>query len=214
MKKMCFLDSCLGFFCSFLHLKMRYQKHYPMMITDQKHDNIESDMFNFLLKIHDSKEFSLSKEAETVFTDIHNDMYNKVRSETKQIKDYIDPFLRRWSPYILKIAMLLHLAKDQNSNTLDKNDIEGGGHVVECAYKSTKWLLNNYILESEVAKQSKIILRYIVNEGGKCFRPKLMQNNANFNANELDKIIRYLTETDQIIIIGNKLKTKEAYQIV
>lgn len=188
-------------------------KALPSQGVNSIYSNVESDMIKFLTSINDRKEFSLSKNAKKVFNDVHEDMYNQVRNETKQIRDYVEPFLRRWSPYILKIAMLLRLAEDQNSSVLERLDIEGGGHVVACAYKSTKWLLSNFILESEVAKRSKVILRYLAKEGGLCVRRKLLQNNGNFNADEIDKIIKYLEETGQIIIIANTLKTKIVYQI-
>ncbi|OLN26308.1 hypothetical protein DVDV_2756 [Desulfovibrio sp. DV] len=185
----------------------------PSVNVNSKYSRIESDMLKFLTSIHDRKEFLLSNDAKIAFNDVHKMMYDRVRGETKQIKDYIEPFLRRWSPYILKIAMLLHLAEDQKSTILDRKDIEGGGYVVECAYTSTKWLLTNFILESEVAKRSKVILRYIAKENGSCLRPKLLQGNKNFNADEIDKIIKYLEETGQIIIVADTLKTKTVYQI-
>ena len=108
--------------------------------------------------------------------------------------------------------MLLRLAEDEESTILERRDIEGGGHVVACAYKSTKWLLSNFILESEMVKRSKSILRYIISEKGACSRVKLMQN-VKIHADKLDKIIEYLEETDQIIVVANKLKTKTIYQI-
>lgn len=210
-------DVLSGFLPRFLLFLPPVKDDIPKALPSQgvniKYSNVESDMIKFLTRINDRKEFSLSEEAKVAFNNIHESMYDQVRNETKQIKDYVEPFLRRWSPYILKIAMLLHLAKDQNTTVLDRLDIEGGGHVVACAYKSTKWLLTNFILESEVAKRSKVILRYIAKEGGSCLRPKLLQGNGNFNADEIDKIIKYLEETGRIIIVANKLKTKTVYQI-
>lgn len=187
-------------------------KALPSVSVNSKYSRVESDMINFLTSIHGRKEFSLSNSAKITFNNVHEAMYDQVRHETKQIKDYIEPFLRRWSPYILKIAMLLRLAEDEESTILERRDIEGGGHVVACAYKSTKWLLSNFILESEMVKRSKSILRYIISEKGACSRVKLMQN-VKIHADKLDKIIEYLEETDQIIVVANKLKTKTIYQI-
>lgn len=187
-------------------------KALPSVSVNSKYSRVESDMINFLTSIHGRKEFSLSNSAKIAFNNVHEAMYDQVRHETKQIKDYIEPFLRRWSPYILKIAMLLRLAEDGESTILERRDVEGGGHVVACAYKSTKWLLSNFILESEMVKRSKSILRYIISEKGACSRVQLMQN-VKIHADKLDKIIEYLEETDQIIVVANKLKTKTIYQI-
>ena len=73
-------------------------KALPSVSVNSKYSRVESDMINFLTSIHGRKEFSLSNSAKITFNNVHEAMYDQVRHETKQIKDYIEPFLRRWTP--------------------------------------------------------------------------------------------------------------------
>jgi hypothetical protein len=88
----------------------------------------------------------------------------------------MNPFLKRWSPYLLKIAMLLRSIEAPDKEDINTKAILGAKSVVDYAVISTLHLFRTELGESEQQRKKRKILEYLANHGGKVTRGQLLRS--------------------------------------
>ena len=121
-----------------------------------------------------NRKYILSPEATDLFDQIHKKMYAELDSQPEKSREIIGPYLKRWSPYILKIAMLMQAVADPNSDVITDQSIKGSLSIIDYSIKSTVHLFQNELGESEQQRKQRIILEYIAKKGGKASRQQLL----------------------------------------
>ena len=170
-------DVASGFFARFLIFYPPENKQIPpaLPVRTKKKSNIIQKIERTIKPVQ-SIEFGLSKKAKERFESIHKRMYRDFDKLPGKTKEILGPYLKRWSPYILKIAMLLRVVDDPKSDRIKKRAINGAKSIVDYAIKSTTYLFKNELGESEQQRKRRKILHYIATRGGKVPRGKLIRS--------------------------------------
>lgn len=209
-------DISSGFLPRFLLFTPRENKNIPDALP--RYDEIGelaigySQMFDVLSKIPVNREYSLDSVSRKYFEETHTQMYNVVLQNLPEIKELLLPFLRRWSPYILKVSMVLEFIRDPLSQTISKESIEGAAHIVACAYDSTKWLIERLVLDKDFFKNVVLVFFYILSKGGSIERKQLQQSRV-VDSEAMDAALKYLGLCGKIEVVSSGSKSCEIYQI-
>jgi len=178
--------------------------------------SVKEKVFKILnsIKDGDEKQLFLSKEAEQKYHTYHRQLYEDFNM-TEKSNETIEPFLKRWSPYLLKLSLIMQVFFDQNSTEISIEALDAGKAVLEYAVHSTRLLLEKEIGESEHQRKQRIILEYIATQGGQVPWRKLQQSKKldggkkeywyvvdSLASAGLVDIIRNGKESNWIIILG------------
>ena len=87
--------------------------------------------------------YTLDDEAKQLFENIHKGLYKSLHDLPEKTQAIIEPFVKRWSPTILKLAMLIQIVIDPKSCVIEPEAIKAAWAVVEYAMKSTMHLFQN-----------------------------------------------------------------------
>lgn len=172
-------------------------------------ENLEKHLLGLRKKI----KYEISKEGKEVYTDIHNSMYNLIKYKDMNFIECLDPFMRRWSPYVLKIAMLIEYCKDSCSTKISKDSIWQAFKVVDVAYTSTLKLLDEYIIISEKEKLAQKVILRMKRHGNKLTRKELLESKIMKGCEEYDSTMKYM-EIANKIKITYKNKKPVLYEII
>ena len=109
-------------------------------------------------------EFHLSPEAKFQFELIHEELYRMARASKydERCQTFLEPYLKRWSPYILKLAMLFRVIEAPLSNELSLSSIKAATQVIEVAIKSTAKLFEKELGESEDQRKQRKVYEWVV----------------------------------------------------
>lgn len=108
-------------------------------------------------------EYSLSQHAEAEFRTAHDQLYKIVRKYSEKCQKILEPYLKRWSPYILKLAMIMRLFEDPTSYELSETSINAAMAILLPAIKSTAHLFQGELGESDQQRKSRLIYEWICN---------------------------------------------------
>jgi hypothetical protein len=166
-----------GFFARFLFLyppqKNTIPPALPLKNKKSRNYNPLNQYREILLNVPDQMEFKLSSNAEGLFIKIHNELYKTVRKENDETQKILNPYLKRWSPYILKLSMLMQLFIEPYSNIITVPAIKAAKSIVDYAIKSTTYLFQNQLGETEHQAKERKVIEYIAKQGGKIKRWQL-----------------------------------------
>ena len=87
-----------------------------------------------------------------------------------------DPFIKRWSPGVLKLAMLMQFLIDSETNVISEEAITAGISICLYAESCTKYLFKNQLGESEHQRKEREVYDFVLRQGGKTDRQKLLRS--------------------------------------
>jgi hypothetical protein len=197
-----------GFFARFLFLYPPQKNAIPpaLPLRNKKSRNYSpfDEYKHIILNVPDQMEFKLSSNAEKIFTKIHNELYQSVRKENDETQKILDPYLKRWSPSILKLAMLLQLFIDPSYKAIiTAPAIQSAKSIVDYAIKSTTFLFKTYLGENPRQAVLRKIIEFIAKKGGEVTR-KILQTQGpqeiRGDSKELDNICDSAEDAGQLEI--------------
>lgn len=179
----------------------------PIATNGKKIYDAKKEMFDLLIATPSEKEYWLTDEARKHFECTHRKFEEYVKKFSIDKSDLIEPFFRRFSPYILKIAMLMQFAKDPSSTMIDEWSIHNALLVVDCAFMSTKWLIHEHISGTSFDDQVKVVLEYLANNKGERTWGELIESHkVKGGAKKYEAILRHLKNEGRISITVEKGK--------
>jgi hypothetical protein len=150
-----------------------------------------------------------------VFEKLHEGIYATVEKLDDDLRKRMKPFTKRWSPSVLKIAMLMQPFFCFDSDELSADAIIAGGAVINYAIKSTVFMFANHIGESDQQKKQRILLEYISMKGGKIERYRLLQSKKlKGGSREYDGVLDTLIDSNRIGLIADKVQNKNVYFLI
>ena len=174
-------DAGSGFLARFLLFKPPVTDKIPYALPQKKTKIQElhsyrllSEIYNQLDNISVSLEYSLSPEAQRVFEDYHNDMFSRFQESNDGIKSILDPFLKRWSPSVLKSAILFQYLLDSDTQIIGESAIMAGISLSLYAEKCTRYLFERELGESVQQNKWRRVIEYLANRGGSVTRQQLI----------------------------------------
>ena len=155
------------------------------------------------------KEFVLCPNSKMVFDGYYRSMYKKLQEMDNHDRQIVEPFFKRWSPYILKLAMIFQLFIDETVDQLSTAALEAAHSVVQYAVESTIWLLKEKLSGNYVQDNANKIYRYIANRGGQIHWKSLLQSKViNGGTKAYNTCVQYLDETSKIGIKKGEKKAE------
>jgi hypothetical protein len=137
--------------------------------------------------------------------------YSSFKEElSERGREMLEPYVKRWSPYALKIGILLQPFVDCSSTVIGLDALQGAIKIVEYAMQSTKWLFQNELGESDFQRKCRKVLEYIANRGGETGRQNLISSKVlEGGVKEYDQVLESLEQAGKIEIEGNAKRSQK-----
>ena len=147
------------------------------------------------------REYFLSQEAAELFTYIHTSFFFFLENNGQHQDDLLEPFVKRWGPYVLKLALLMQIFIEPNTDEIGVDAMRAAEAIVEYSVKSTLHLFRKHFELPAVAKEEQKVLEYIAKKGGTVKRHTLQGSRLiDGGSFEYDKILESLKDQGRIII--------------
>ena len=147
------------------------------------------------------KHYRLSFEAKEFFNSVHDNLYLELSKHEERTKDILGPYLKRWSPYIIKISMLMQPFINKDTDHIGPEAIMGGISIVDQAIKSTTFLFKNELGETPQQRKQRLVLEYIAKRGGKVKRNNLLGSKIlDGGKKDYDYVIETMLDTGEIAV--------------
>lgn len=161
------------------------------------------------------REVKLSDEAKQLFESMHNELYQVFYEQNENTQAILGPYVKRWSPYILKIGMIFELCRYSDDFTIRSESINAAKSVVDYAVKSTTHLFENELGESPHRRKCRKVKEYIAKKGGQVTRATLQSSRVlEGGSSEYDYVLESLETAGQINITeGHRNKARWLYTL-
>ncbi len=179
----------------------------------QNDGKLRDRVFEILMSIKDGKQrkMYLSNNAKDLFETYHDQIYERVGLEhlDETTMELVMPFLKRWSPYLLKLAIINQIFIDHTSDEISTEALKGAKAILDFAITSTKRLLEHGLGESEYQKKERKIIEKLKKKGGTLDWRTLTQSKVlKGGASEYESVIKSMESAGLIGIIrdGKRIK--------
>jgi len=201
-------DAGSGFLARFLLFKPPVTDKIPYALPQKKlkiqelHSyRLLSEIYNQLDNISVPLEYSISPEAQKIFEDYHNDMFLRFQESNDGTKSILDPFLKRWSPSVLKSAILFQYLLDSDTQTIGESAIMAGISLSLYAEKCTRYLFDRELGESIQQNKWRRIIEYLANRGGSVTRQQLIASRVlDGGHGEYDYVLTSLEHSGKLFV--------------
>ncbi len=201
-------DAGSGFLARFMLFKPPVTDKVPYALPHKKTKIQElhsyrllSEIYNQLDNISVPIEYSISPSAQKIFEDYHNDMFSRFQESNDGTKSILDPFLKRWSPSVLKSAILFQYLLDSDSQTISEPAVMGGISLSLYAEKCTRYLFDRELGESVHQNKQRKVIEYLANRGGSVTRQKMMSSRLlDGGHNEYDYVLTSLEQSGKLFM--------------
>jgi len=215
-------DILSGFLARFLLFTPKPTEQKALALPEgkdgQKIYASKRNMLEYLMKVPEEICYSLDEDATTWFKKWHQSLDSFVEEYSKDKSELIEPFFKRWSPYILKIAMLMQFAQDKSANSISGISIYNALLVVNSAFESTKWLIYEYITKSKVEDQIDIVMKFIANHKGSCTYAQLSGSHKikteDGGSKKYDEILKILVSNKCVTITPGEKKNDNVITMI
>jgi hypothetical protein len=147
------------------------------------------------------KEFGLTPEAREAFEAVHGGIYEAMDKQcTPEERALLSPYAKRWSPYVLKLALIFQVLDEPRAD-IGIDAIIPAAAIVEYAMESTIHLFRGDLGLSPFQRNCEAVLKFIAKRGGDIERKDLLSSKTlTGGAKEYDDVLTMLVEGGQINI--------------
>lgn len=215
-------DAGSGFLARFLLFKPPSCENIPKALP-QRGTKIQelhsyrllSEIYNQLDNITVPVEYTITAEAKGIFEKYHNDMFLRFQGSDDGTQIILDPFLKRWSPGVLKSAILFQYLSDSESQTITESSVMAGISLSLYAEKCTRHLFQRELGESIHQNKQRKVIEYIAVRGGGITRQKLLSSRIlDGGHTEYDYVLTSLEESGRLIMERTEGKPTRNSKIV
>ena len=204
-----------GFFARFL---IFCPPRKPIMPPALPEDALQQDHSSYLAfkaavtSIKEPVAFVLDESAKCAFRNVHAFLFNEfLGGENSEL---LEPYVKRWGPYVLKLAMIMQVMLEPGSSRITAKSIEAGYSVVEYAIRSTLHLFKQHLELPATAKLEQKIIDYIAKRGGTILRHQLQGSRLlDGGSKAYDDIITSLVDQGLITVISGTKKQLYQYTL-
>jgi len=206
-------DISAGFFARFLIFTPPSNDRIPPALPcegpsiDENAERDVKSIIEYLKAMEGERAYHLSSDARKAYEQFHNGMYEDFKQHRENSQQILAPYLKRWSPYVLKVAMLLQLFVDETVDEIGMEALNGAIAIVEHAINSTVWLFENDLGESPHQKKVRKVKDYIAKRGGAVYRRQLIQSRIlEGGTKDYDYVLQTLEEAGEIVLANKGTK--------
>ena len=197
-------DVSSGFFARFLLFYPPQEFVVPPALPAKgkiQDSSVEEEIKQILQDVKPDTVMELSDESEKAFIRVHESLYHNLEQMSEKNQEILGPYVKRWSPYILKIAMLNQLIIEPGSTVISLEALRGAITIIEYAMKSTTYLFENDLGESENQRKCRIVLEFIAKRNGQATRQAILSSKTlGGGAKDYDYILETLEESGKVLI--------------
>jgi putative DNA primase/helicase len=157
-------DFASGFFARFLIFVPPHEYEIPPALpTRQNTSDLKSEqaLRDVLQNMDSFYSYSLSNNAERAFECLHKDIYKITHSYSDKCREILEPHLKRWSPCLLKLAMIMQLFTDPKSKEIGVEALNSAYAILLPAIKSTALLIEGELGESAHQRKCRKVYEWI-----------------------------------------------------
>jgi hypothetical protein len=145
--------------------------------------------------------FDLTPEAREAFEAVHQGIYEAMDKQcTPEERALLSPYAKRWSPYVLKLALIFQVLDDPKAD-IGIDAIIPAAAIVEYAMESTIYLFRGDLGLSPFQRDCEAVLKFIAKRGGDLERQALLSSKVlTGGAKEYDEVLTMLVQGGQINI--------------
>ena len=196
-----------GFFARFLiyapPCKNKIPPAFPKkFISPNKY---EQRVQEILYKFNESDyiyNFELTETSKGFAEELYQEIFKLVSSYDKCNK-ILEPYVKRWWPYLLKLGMVISFFEDQSSTEISETSLMSAFTILLPAIKSTAYLFQGELGESDYQMKCRTVFNWICVKVKECGAPvkrkKLLQSKILEGGVKMyDSILEMLIESGQI----------------
>ena len=128
-------------------------------------------------------------------------MFLRFQESNDGTKSILDPFLKRWSPSVLKSAILFQYLLDSESQTLSEPAIMGGISLSLYAEKCTRYLFDRELGESVHQNKQRKVIEYLAGRGGTVTRQRIIASRLlDGGHSEYDYVLSSLEQSGKLFM--------------
>ena len=212
-------DVFSGFFARFLLFTPPYKETIPPALPIHQKESDEASrrkIMETLENMDEVKEFSIPEAVKLQYDNIHASIYKMVQANKKyddRCQTFLEPYLKRWSPYVLKIAMLLRIIEDPFSNELSETSLKGASEIIRVGIKSTTKLFEKELGESSDQRKQRKVYEWIVRRSRESKRTKffdfLKSKILDGGSKEYEDVLETLINSGKVDCINPQIKQKK-----
>ena len=215
-----------GFFARFILFTPPFDDEIPPALPrprDDSHQEKEDEFKEFFRHVLEcigaQRSFTLSKDAKGIFEQRHALIYAALETCSNDIMEFLQPYAKRWSPSILKIAMIMQLFIDPEKKEITREAVKAASDFLIPAINSTIALFEGELGESAHQTKCRILLDWIKK---RIERDKLpVKRNAVLASKQLkggvkeyDMVLEHLIEQGKITFKEFSKKNDSEYSLV
>lgn len=199
----------------------------PELIESKKSSNEGSRELNAILQdfvdqvkngTFTERVYRLAPESKPVFNDMHNRLFQETRKLDEKTKKAITFFFRRWSPYILKLSMIMQFLNDPYTNEIEIPALEAAMNIIQVAFSSTVHLYEGELVESEQQSKIRQVLDYIarkIRETGKplAWKALLQSRVLGGGHKDYEYIIKTLEDQGRVSVTKGRVRSEDTIEI-
>lgn len=157
-----------GFFARFLIFVPPYQDGIPSAfpaLLDNSCIDAEQKFKDLIDKILESigeqRSFHLADDARQLIEKFHIYIYQIPKTYSDRAEEILQPYLKRWSPYLIKLSMITQLFINYESDRIGSAAVISAMSLLIPAMKSTAMLFEGELGESEHQRKCRIIFEWM-----------------------------------------------------
>ena len=161
-------DISSGFFARFLLFVPPSQEGrtlaFPEPVEEayiKAEQQFKSAIDNILHNIGEDRLMYPTNEARILIQQYQDYIDNLPKQYGDKAKLILDPYLKRWVPYLIKLSMLMQLLFDSSTNQISDIAVMSAMKILMPAMESTAKLFDGELGESEFQYKCRIILEFI-----------------------------------------------------
>jgi phage/plasmid primase-like uncharacterized protein len=199
-------DVASGFFARFLIFAPPAQDFIPPALPTQKmtiYPQAEQQVREVLECIDAPRSYKLSESARFFFEELHNEIYEIHKSYSEKSQVILEPYLKRWSPYLYKLAMIMQLFENHETREIGENALNAALAILLPAMRSTAFLFEGELGESECQRKCRLVFEWICKKTKTTGAPVtrqaiLVSRQLDGGVQEYDPILQMLIESGQL----------------
>lgn len=171
--------------------------------------------YNLTTLDNQPREFGLTPDAAGAFEAVHAGIYDGMQKQcTKEEQELLSPYAKRWSPYVLKLAMLFQIMEDP-ARDISLDAIIPAAALVEYAMASTIHLFRGDLGLSPFQRDCEAVLKFIAKKGGDIERQALLSSRIlTGGAKEYDEVLTMLLQGGQVNVVVPATGGKKCERII
>ena len=170
----------------------------------------ETKILELLNKVGEAKVYKLSESAKAQYDIMDLYLFNTLKSLDDRYQEKLEPFFNRWSPYILKLAMMIRIFEDVESDEISDSSIHTAMMIVNVAVKSTIQLFQGELGESEHERKCNKLFDWLCKQvvktkGAPVPRHTIIRSSqVEGDTKQYDSVLETLAQSNRIEIIKPK----------